>query len=332
MRKVLLLILLASTASPALAEPDNDGTPSRARQRAEHAQSDIDSQRQERPVERPQGNSEPAGNPGQSDAGKPARVEGRSHRDADAPRIERVAPVEHVVPAERRAAGGDARSSRRDSDASGETHEREVERRPSTLPGRPAIVVQDDPNDALAAGGAETNRRGRGRDGEGVGASIEERNLRTAPNVREAGGLVQPRRPVPRVMDPERRVSRTPILGTEPPAPRTAADRRAEPSTRWNSGWRHDRRYDWRDWRRRHRNRFHLSFYSDPFGWDYFRYGIGWRLWPSYYRSNYWLHDPWEYRLPPAYGPYRWIRYHDDALLVNIYTGQVVDVIYDFFW
>jgi hypothetical protein len=187
-----------------------------------------------------------------------------------------------------------------------------------------------DRDDAVAP--AETVRRGRRGEEESVGSTIEERNLRTAPNVREAGGLVPPRHPVPRVMDPERRVSRTPIIGTEPPAPRTAADRRAVPSTRWNSDWRHDRRYDWRDWRRRHRSRFHFAIYSDPFGWDYFRYGIGWRLWPSYYRSNYWLHDPWEYRLPPAYGPYRWIRYHDDALLVNIYTGQVVDVIYDFFW
>ena len=62
------------------------------------------------------------------------------------------------------------------------------------------------------------------------------------------------------------------------------------------------------------------------------RYGVGWRLWPSYYRNSFWLNDPWQYRLPPAYGPFRWIRYYDDALLVNIYTGEVVDVVYDFFW
>jgi Ni/Co efflux regulator RcnB len=62
------------------------------------------------------------------------------------------------------------------------------------------------------------------------------------------------------------------------------------------------------------------------------RYGIGWRLWPSYYRNSFWLNDSWQYRLPPAYGPYRWIRYYNDALLVNIYTGEVVDVEYDVFW
>ena len=47
---------------------------------------------------------------------------------------------------------------------------------------------------------------------------------------------------------------------------------------------------------------------------------------------DFWLNDPWQYRLPPAYGPYRWVRYCNDALLVNIYTGQVVDVIHGFFW
>jgi hypothetical protein len=36
--------------------------------------------------------------------------------------------------------------------------------------------------------------------------------------------------------------------------------------------------------------------------------------------------------LPPAYGPYRWVRYYNDALLVDIYTGRVVDTVYDIFW
>jgi len=28
----------------------------------------------------------------------------------------------------------------------------------------------------------------------------------------------------------------------------------------------------------------------------------------------------------------RWIRYYDDALLVDTWNGEVVDVIYNFFW
>ena len=52
MRKFLLLILLASAASPALAEPDSDGTPDRARNRAERAQSDSDAPRSGAPCVR----------------------------------------------------------------------------------------------------------------------------------------------------------------------------------------------------------------------------------------------------------------------------------------
>lgn len=102
--------------------------------------------------------------------------------------------------------------------------------------------------------------------------------------------------------------------------------------TRWSNNWRHDRRYDWYNWRNRHRSNFHLGFYYDPFGWNYRRWSVGSYLYPSFYGSRYWLEDPWDYRLPPAYGPYRWVRYWDDALLVNIYTGEVVDVIHNFFW
>lgn len=101
---------------------------------------------------------------------------------------------------------------------------------------------------------------------------------------------------------------------------------------RWDRDWRHDRRYDWSSYRNRYRTLFRLGRYYDPYGWSYRRFSIGYGLWPSYYGSSFWLDDPWRYRLPPAYGPYRWIRYYDDALLVNIHTGQVVDVIHNVFW
>ena len=101
---------------------------------------------------------------------------------------------------------------------------------------------------------------------------------------------------------------------------------------RWDRDWRRDARYDWSSYRYRHRSLFRLGRYYDPYGWNYRRYMIGYSLRPSYYRSSFWLHDPWQYRLPPAYGPYRWVRYYDDALLVNIHTGHVVDVIYNVFW
>ena len=93
------------------------------------------------------------------------------------------------------------------------------------------------------------------------------------------------------------------------PLPSGGELRRSSSGSQWGTHWRNDRRYDWRDWRRRHRSSFNLGFYIDPFGFGYQRMDYGWRLFPSYYRSSYWLNDPWQYRLPPAYGPYRWVRY-----------------------
>ena len=100
----------------------------------------------------------------------------------------------------------------------------------------------------------------------------------------------------------------------------------------WDTSWRDNRSYDWRGYRGRYSSLYNLSNYYDPYRDGYRRFLIGFSLSPSYYDSRYWLNDPGQYRLPPAYGPYRWVRYYDDALLVNIYTGQVVDVVHSFFW
>ncbi|HVI98805.1 MAG TPA: RcnB family protein [Sphingomonas sp.] len=102
----------------------------------------------------------------------------------------------------------------------------------------------------------------------------------------------------------------------------------------FNRRWRDDRRYNWRDWRTRNRSTYHLPRYYAPHGWSYGyrRFSIGFRLNSLLFGSGYWINDPYYYRLPPAYGPYRWVRYYDDALLVDIRTGVVVDVVYDIFW
>ena len=98
-------------------------------------------------------------------------------------------------------------------------------------------------------------------------------------------------------------------------------------------GWRRDRRYDWYGWRNSHRSIFSLGFYSAPWrDYSYSRFGIGVVIGAPFYDQRYWIADPWAYRLPPAAGPYRWVRYYDDALLVDIYSGEVVDVIYDIFY
>ncbi|MBS0502223.1 MAG: RcnB family protein [Proteobacteria bacterium] len=102
----------------------------------------------------------------------------------------------------------------------------------------------------------------------------------------------------------------------------------------WNRDWRRDPRYNWQDWRRHNRGSYRFPRYYAPRGWNYGyqRFSFGAFLSAPLFSQNYWIDDPFEYRLPPAYGPYRWIRYYDDALLVDIRTGEVVDVINDFFW
>jgi hypothetical protein len=101
----------------------------------------------------------------------------------------------------------------------------------------------------------------------------------------------------------------------------------------WDRNWRGNNRYDWQRYRSTNRNAYHIGRYYSPYrNYNYRRLSIGFGLDSLFYSSRYWINDPWQYRLPEAYGPYRWVRYYDDALLVDIYSGEVVDVINRFFW
>ncbi len=101
---------------------------------------------------------------------------------------------------------------------------------------------------------------------------------------------------------------------------------------RWDRDWRNDQRYSWRDYRTRNRNIYRMPRYEAHHGYSYRRWYAGHRWEPWFYSSAYWISDPWQYRLPPAYGPYRWVRYYDDVVLVDTDTGEIVDIIYGFFW
>jgi hypothetical protein len=97
-------------------------------------------------------------------------------------------------------------------------------------------------------------------------------------------------------------------------------------------GWRRDNRYNWFGWRNDHRDVFRGGAYYAPYrDYSYSRLSIGIFLGDAFYDQRYWIDDPYAYRLPPAYEPYRWVRYYDDVLLIDTYSGEVVDVIYDFF-
>jgi hypothetical protein len=105
------------------------------------------------------------------------------------------------------------------------------------------------------------------------------------------------------------------------------------PSGRWTNNWRNDNRYNWRSYREQNRNYYRPGRYYAPYrDRNYSRISIGFSLGSGFYGSRYWLNDPWQYRLPAAYGSYRWVRYYDDVLLVDVRNGRVADVIRDFFW
>lgn len=103
---------------------------------------------------------------------------------------------------------------------------------------------------------------------------------------------------------------------------------------RWDRDWRHDNRYDWQRYRTYNRGIYRMPRYYAPYGWNhgYRSFSIGVVLNSGLYSRNYWINDPGYYRLPPAYGYLRWVRYYDDALLVDVRDGYVVDVIRNFFW
>ena len=172
-----------------------------------------------------------------------------------------------------------------------------------------------------SSGGSDSvrHRRTRERFRENTTGAIQERNRNGAQVIRDR--LARGDASI---------VSRVPRAGTQPPA--RSGSRWRSSNNHWRGDWRSDRRYDWRSHRRRYSSLFHFGFYRDPFGWGYQPFSIGWRMWPSYYSRSYWLDDPWQYRLPYAPPGYRWIRYYDDAILVDTWDGRIVDVIRNFFW
>lgn len=128
--------------------------------------------------------------------------------------------------------------------------------------------------------------------------------------------------------------------------------------TRWGDGHgdRHDGDHhdgDRHDWNRhdndRHDDRRHwergrypdVYFSSHRYHYRSWRPPIGYyvRLWSfgdflprDWYGQEYFLTDAWNFDLPLAPPGYDWVRLGDDALLVDRYTGRVVQVVRAVFW
>ena len=296
MRKILLSFFLATAAAtPALAQTPNGDESTEAREERRSQRSEARKERTESRSERVDARTD--------------RIEARTDRveaRTDRAQSREPARIEHVERVERR-------TEIRDQNAA--ARERRTESRPGNVNERVRPTLEERRVNRDAVTSAQSAQRQ-----QQIDQRREELRERMQQQQQQASQARQRVR-IPEGARPDRPAPPPPVASTT----RT-------PAPNWGTTWRRDHRYDWRDYRRRHRSLFHLGFYFDPFGWGYYRWGIGWRLWPSYYDRYYWLNDPWMYRLPYAPWPYRWIRYYNDALLVNVITGQVVDVEYNFFW
>ncbi len=102
---------------------------------------------------------------------------------------------------------------------------------------------------------------------------------------------------------------------------------------RWdnNRGW-DNRRYSqyYRNWNSA--TRYRAGTYYRPSGYYYRRWTFG-DILPSLFWSNrYWLNNYYAYDLPPPPAGTVWVRYGDDALLIDRFTGEVIQVSYSVFW
>ena len=295
MRRLIIPLMLASVAgTPAIAGPDDRAADQGFRAAAEETgKDDRRSERRSEKAERQQLSSS---------------VQGEDRAAAQAAARANRGDVEAIRP---------ARLERRLQSA-GVSAEHGLNRRGD---GQARLVRQGQIQEVI------------GGDATAAEAERTERRRRTGPKMVMApgsDGLRQSDRPLPHVLrDRAPLVTSSPSEGSQPPL---RLERRRGDGANWATSWRRDGRYDWRRWRDRHRSLFRLGYYMDPFGWGYRPYSVGWRLWPSYYGSNYWIHDPWQYRLPYAPPGYRWIRYYDDAILIDTWDGRVLDVIHRFFW
>ena len=76
---------------------------------------------------------------------------------------------------------------------------------------------------------------------------------------------------------------------------------------------------------------YNAGAYRAPSGYAYRRYTYGERLPRAYYEENFWLSDFLSFGLLAPPSGFVWIRYGNDALLVDDETGEIVQVQYNVF-
>ncbi len=98
--------------------------------------------------------------------------------------------------------------------------------------------------------------------------------------------------------------------------------------------WQAHRNFDGQAWMRNYNaeRRYRWQSYRRPSGWYYRRWVFGTILPMMFWTQQYWITDYWQFGLPNAPYGYVWVRYGNDALLVNVQTGYILQVRYGLFY
>ena len=92
-----------------------------------------------------------------------------------------------------------------------------------------------------------------------------------------------------------------------------------------------------RDFSAYHRNfnasrRFHAPVYHRPAGWYQRRWTYGEILPSLFWAPQFWLSDYYDFGLMPPPADTVWVRDGDDALLIDRFTGEIIQVDYNVFY
>lgn len=79
--------------------------------------------------------------------------------------------------------------------------------------------------------------------------------------------------------------------------------------------------------------RYHYSqAWNAPSGWHYQRYAYGQHMPSLFYGQNYWIVNFGGFGLYAPPEGYRWVRYGNDAVLVDVSSGEIIRVEYNNFY
>jgi Ni/Co efflux regulator RcnB len=80
------------------------------------------------------------------------------------------------------------------------------------------------------------------------------------------------------------------------------------------------------------RDRFHAGYYRAPYGYYSRAWGFGDFLPRPWFVHDYWLDNFLDFGLPYPPPGYTWVRVGPDALMIDRFTGRIVQVVNGIFW